>query len=93
MRISLSPSKTTIVRSEPCSVKEQTSFLGKLPAQKGAASDPQAAKDREDDTQRAEKLQKDLNFQAAKTRKLEKDLKDVREQLEKGNPTDPAKKN
>jgi proteasome lid subunit RPN8/RPN11 len=80
-----------LIASEPGGgiVKEQTSFLGKLPAQKG---DPQAVKDREDDTQRAEKLQKDLNFQAAKTRKLEKDLKDVREQLEKGNPTDPTKK-
>jgi proteasome lid subunit RPN8/RPN11 len=84
-----------LIASEPGGgmVKEQTSFLGRLPAQRGAASDPQAAKDRDDDAQRADKLQKDLNLQAAKTRKLEKDLKDVREQLEKGNPTaDPTKK-
>jgi proteasome lid subunit RPN8/RPN11 len=55
-------------------VKERTSFLGRLPAPGGAG---------DADAQRAEKLQKDLEFQAAKTRKLEKDLKDMREQLQK----------
>jgi proteasome lid subunit RPN8/RPN11 len=85
----------TLIASEPDGgvVKEQTSFLGKLPIQKGA-DDPRAPKDRDADAQRAEKLQKDLNLQAAKTRKLEKDLKDVREQLDKGTATpDSTKKN
>jgi proteasome lid subunit RPN8/RPN11 len=90
----------TLIASEPTGqvVKEQRSFLGKLPAQKGAAEDPQASKDRDAEAERAEKLQKDLNFQAAKTRKLEKDLKDMREQLEQKKQLDspapdPTKKN
>jgi hypothetical protein len=60
-------------------VKEQTSFLGRLPAPAGAG---------DADAQRAEKLQKDLEFQAAKTRKLEKDLKDMQEQLQKSKKND-----
>jgi hypothetical protein len=88
----------TLIASEPDGqlVKEQTSFLGQLPAQKTAPTeDPQAsAQDREADTERAEKLQKDLNFQAAKTRKLEKDLKAMQEQLEKSKQSpDAGKKN
>ena len=69
----------TLIVAEPNGriVKEQTSFLGRLPAQ-GSAGEA-----RDTDAQRAEKLQKDLNVEAAKTRKLEKDLKDMREQLEK----------
>jgi proteasome lid subunit RPN8/RPN11 len=63
-------------------VHEATSFLGKLPAQRVRADDPEARKEKDSEAQRAEKLQKDLNFQAAKTRKLEKDLKDVRDQLQ-----------
>lgn len=89
----------SLIASEPTGqvVKEQRSFLGRLPAPKGAADDPQAIKDRDAEAERAEKLQKDLNFQAAKTRKLEKDLKDMREQLEQKKqldtaPPDPAKK-
>lgn len=89
-----------LIASEPTGqvVKEQRSFLGKLPAPKGAADDQQAIKDRDAEAERAEKLQKDLNFQAAKTRKLEKDLKDMREQLEQKKQLDtaspdPAKKN
>ena len=84
----------TMIATEPdgAIVKEQTSFLGKLPAPKGAAGDPQAAKDRDAEAQRADKLQKDLNFQAAKTRKLEKDLKDMRDQFQKTSPADSAKK-
>ena len=83
----------TLIAAEPGGemVREQTSFLGQLPAQKPAAAGPAAAKDTEAER---EKLQKALNFQAAKTRKLEKDVKEMQEQLEKGKQTpDPAKKN
>lgn len=88
----------TLIASQPSGqgVKEQTSFLGKLPAQKGAAEDPQAGKDRDVEAERADKLQKDLDFQAARTRKLEKDLKDMRDQLEQkkqASSPDRAKKN
>lgn len=67
-------------------VKEQTSFLGQLPVRAGAPED------RDAEAQRADKLQKDLNFQAAKTRKLEKDLKDMQQRIEKSKQTpDPPK--
>ena len=70
----------TLIASEPggAVVKEQTSFLGKLPHKD--AADSQAAHDAAE-TERNEKMQKDIQFQAAKIRKLEKDLK---EQLQKG---------
>ena len=69
----------SVAQSDGRVVKEQTSFLGRLPAP-GSAGDA--------DAQRAEKLQKDLEFQAAKTRKLEKDLKDMREELQKSKKND-----
>jgi len=86
----------TLMVTEPAGqmIKEQTSFLGRLPAQKPpAADDSQAAKDRDAEAQRADKLQKDLTIQAAKTRRLEKDLKNMREQLEKSKhpPAAPLK--
>jgi proteasome lid subunit RPN8/RPN11 len=68
-----------VAQSDGRIVKEQTSFLGRLPVQ----GDPG-----DGDGQRAEKLQKDLEFQAAKTRKLEKDLKEMQEQLQKGKKND-----
>jgi hypothetical protein len=75
-------------------VREQASFLGRVPSQRPAADSQGTAQDRDAEAQRAEKLQKDLNFQAAKTRKLEKDLKDMQDQLEKSKQApDPGKKN
>ena len=80
-------------------VREVTSFLGKLPSQKARAEDPEIRKERDAQTQRADKLQKDLNFQASKTRQLERDLKEVRDQLQieqrrrlQSQTPDPAKK-
>jgi hypothetical protein len=63
-------------------VREVASFLGRLPAQRAASDDPDGRKERDTEAQRAERLQKDLNFQSSKTRRLERDLKDVREQLQ-----------
>jgi proteasome lid subunit RPN8/RPN11 len=88
----------TLIATEPSGqvVKEQTSFLGRLPAAKEATDAPPANTDRDAEAQRAEKLQKDLNFQAAKTRRLEKEVKDMREQLNgrtDGQTPDPTKKN
>ncbi len=92
----------TLMASQPNGqvVKEQASFLGKLPAQKETAEAPAPHEDRGAEAERADRLQKDLNFQAAKTRKLEKDLKDMRDQLQsqqKGRQDtlspDPPKKN
>jgi proteasome lid subunit RPN8/RPN11 len=91
-----------LLASEPNGqmVKEQASFLGQLPAQKGGAEDPDARKLRDEAARKADKLQKDLNFEAAKTRKLEKDLKDMHDQLQSEQkrrsatqPPDAGKKN
>jgi hypothetical protein len=64
-------------------VKEVASFLGKLPEHKLPPEDPAVRKERDDLRQQAAKLKGDLEFQAAKTRRLEKALNDVKEQLEK----------
>ena len=72
----------TLIASEPSGqqVKEQTSFLGRLPLK---AEDPVVHKERDAEaSERAEKLQKDVNFQAAKIHKMEKDLKDMRDELQ-----------
>jgi hypothetical protein len=87
----------TLIASEPDgkTVKEQTSFLGKAPPQISAPADPRPQNDA--DQQKVDKLQKDSNFQAAKIRKLERDLKAAQEQLQNqkersDQAPDPAKK-
>jgi proteasome lid subunit RPN8/RPN11 len=85
----------TLIATEPGGqmVREQASFLGRLPTQRATPSSQPVAPTGDTDAER-EKLQKDLNFQAAKTRKLEKDLKDMQEQLEKSKQApDAGKKN
>jgi proteasome lid subunit RPN8/RPN11 len=67
-------------------LKDVTSFMGKLPerpAPPPAPEDPAIRKERDDLRQESAKLKQDLAAQAARTRKLEKDLNDVREQLKK----------
>jgi proteasome lid subunit RPN8/RPN11 len=64
-------------------IKEVTSFLGKLPVHAPPAEDPGVHKERDDLRQESVKLREDLGVQETKTRKLEKDLNDVREQLKK----------
>jgi proteasome lid subunit RPN8/RPN11 len=63
-------------------VREVTSFLGKLPERK-PAEDPAALKQREEMAKQAAKLKADLNSQAAKTKKLEKDVQSMREEMRK----------
>jgi len=59
---------------------EVTSFLGKLPERK-PAEDPQAQKQREEMAMQAARLKADLTFQAAKTKKLENDVKAMRDEM------------
>jgi proteasome lid subunit RPN8/RPN11 len=61
-------------------VREVTTFLGKLPEQK-TAEDPEIRKQRDELAAHASKLQTDLDRQAARTRKLEKDLKTIRDEM------------
>ncbi len=61
-------------------LREVTSFLGKLPERQPVET-PQARKQREDAARQAAKLKADLTVQAAKTKKLERDLKSMRDQM------------
>jgi len=63
-------------------LRDVTSFLGKLPDRK-PAEDPEAQKQRDEMTKQAAKLKADLNSQAAKTKKLEKDVQSMREEMRK----------
>ena len=63
-------------------VREVTSFLGKLPERK-PVEDPEAQKQRDEMTKQAAKLKAELNSQAAKTKKLEKDVQSMREEMRK----------
>lgn len=62
-------------------VKEVASFLGKLPERQPPPEDPAVRKERDDLRQQVAKQKADLDAQAAKTRKLERALNDVKEQL------------
>ncbi len=61
-------------------LREVTSFLGKLPERQPVET-PAARKQREDAAKQAAKLKADLTLQAAKTKKLERDLKSMRDQM------------
>ena len=61
-------------------LREVTSFLGKLPERK-PAEDPKARNQREEMARQAAKLKADLTLQAAKTKKLEKDVKSMRDEM------------
>jgi proteasome lid subunit RPN8/RPN11 len=65
-------------------IREVTSFLGKLPDRK-PAEDPEAQKQRDEAAKeaakQAAKFKSDINFQAAKTRKLEQEVQSMREEL------------
>jgi proteasome lid subunit RPN8/RPN11 len=60
--------------------REVTSFLGKLPERK-PVEDPATRKQREEMARQAAKLKADLSLQAARTKKLEKDVKSMRDEM------------
>jgi proteasome lid subunit RPN8/RPN11 len=63
-------------------VRGVAAFLGKLPRRRARADAPAVRPERDDEAQRADRLQKELNLQTTRMRKLEKELQDVREQLQ-----------
>src|SRR5207253_1993137 len=65
--------KLVVTPAEGRSASEVTSFFGKLPDRKAPESE-ESKKQREELAAQAAKLKSDLNNQAARTRKLEKDL-------------------
>jgi hypothetical protein len=64
-------------------VKEVANFLGKLPEHKMPSEDPAVRKERDELRQQVARQKADLDAQAAKTRKLEKALNDLKVQLAK----------
>ena len=58
-----------------------TTFLGKMPERSAAAEDPEVRKERDELARQAAKLKDDLAKQAERTRKLEKDLKGMKDEI------------
>jgi proteasome lid subunit RPN8/RPN11 len=61
--------------------REVTSFLGSLPDHRTLLEDPAVRKERDDLREQASKLKQDLSTQASRTRRLEKELQDVRDEM------------
>jgi proteasome lid subunit RPN8/RPN11 len=61
-------------------IREVTSFLGKLPERQPVET-PEARKQREESIKQATKLKADLTLQAAKNKKLERDIKSMRTKM------------
>jgi len=86
----------TLMASEPNGriVKEQSSFLGRLPVQKGGAEEPPAGNGPDQAAQKADTDRKDHkdqeDIQAARARQLEKNLKAIRDQLQKEQKQGPG---
>jgi proteasome lid subunit RPN8/RPN11 len=73
--------KLIVHRKDGPDLREIASFLGKLPNRQ-PAEDPQAQRKQRDETaKQAAKLKADMNAQAAKTRKLEKEVQSMREEM------------
>ena len=63
-------------------IRDVTAYVGPLPVHQSAEEDSALRTQREAMAAQADKLKSDLDRQAARTRKLERDLKSVREELE-----------
>lgn len=68
--------KLILHRKDAPDLRDATSFLGKLPV-----PDPEAERKREELEREAAKMKADLSSQAAKTKKLEKDIESMREEM------------
>ncbi|MEO8596117.1 MAG: hypothetical protein ABI759_22550 [Candidatus Solibacter sp.] len=80
--------KLTVHRKDAAELRGSASFLGKMPdhkAEEEAAAakerEAEAIKQRDDLAQQAARMKADLNSQAAKTKKLEKDMEAIREEM------------
>jgi proteasome lid subunit RPN8/RPN11 len=73
--------KLIVRRPDGQESREATTFLGRLPERKPPLEDGAARKQRDELAAQAAKLKTDLNSQAARTRKLEKDLETMREEM------------
>jgi predicted RNase H-like nuclease (RuvC/YqgF family) len=62
-------------------LREVASFLGKLPSRKLAEDTEAQRQQQEEAAKQAAKLKADVSFQAAKTKKLEKEVQSMREEM------------
>ncbi len=70
----------TLHQTNAADIREVATFLGKLP-DRTPPEDPQIQKQRDALAKQAAKLKLDLNWQSIKTKKLEKDLQTMREEM------------
>jgi proteasome lid subunit RPN8/RPN11 len=73
--------KLIVHRKDGPDLREIASFLGKLPDRQPAQEPEAQRKEREQAAKQAASLKADMNFQAAKTRKLEKEVQSMREEM------------
>jgi proteasome lid subunit RPN8/RPN11 len=72
--------KLTLQQPDGTKVNGVTTFLGKVPERSAVVKDPEVRKERDELARQAAKLKDDLEKQAARTRKLEKDLKGMQDE-------------
>jgi hypothetical protein len=73
--------KLIVHRKDYPDLREIASFLGKLPNRQPAEDAAAQQKDRDETAKQSAKLKADLNAQAAKTRKLEKEVESMQEEM------------
>jgi proteasome lid subunit RPN8/RPN11 len=73
--------KLILHQAEGQQISDITTFLGKAPPPRNPEDDPEVRKERERLAEEAAKLKSTMDSQAARTRKLEKDLKVIKDQM------------
>ena len=73
--------KLIVHRKDYPDLREIASFLGKLPNRQPAEDAEARQKQRDETEKQSAKLKSDMNAQAAKTRKLEKEVESMREEM------------
>jgi hypothetical protein len=73
--------KLVVSPAQGNTASEVTSFFGKLPERKPPPESEESKKQREELAAQAAKLKTDLNNQAARTRRLEKDLQEMKRRM------------
>jgi hypothetical protein len=73
--------KLIVHRKDYPDLREIASFLGKLPNRQPAEDAEAQQKQRDETEKQSAKLKSDMNAQAAKTRKLEKEVESMREEM------------
>ena len=73
--------KLVLHQPDGTQVREVTTYLGPLPDSRPLPDDPALRRERDELAKKAGRLQSDLDKQAERTRKLERDLKSIRNEM------------